>query len=165
MGRINRNVLCFMAIACGAGLASADGLAGEPLLGVWLTQDGDARIRIERCPEGLCGSIVWMADPVDANGAELRDTENPDPDLRDRRVHGLTILRIDDVPDENGVWRGGRIYDPKTGRTYRCTLRKDGADAVKMRGFLGITLLGRTTRWTRAEHGDDPAGPLVTDGG
>ena len=154
MARKILGVSLVLALALVAAVGTLAGTSStEGLTGLWLTQDGDAHVRIETCDDGLCGRIVWMDDPLDRTGAERRDVENPDPGLRERRVQGMTILRIADNPDDKGVLRGGRIYDPKSGRTYRCTLRLDGENVLKMRGYLGIPLLGRTTRWTRVARG------------
>ena len=49
-----------------------------------------------------------------------------------------------------GAWKGGRIYDPETGKTYRCGIKLGDDDRLRLRGFLGISLLGRTTVWVRA---------------
>lgn len=151
-------VVIVLVVAAGnlAGASSSEGLTG-----LWLTQDRDGHVRIEPCDDGLCGSIVWMEDPLDETGTQRRDVKNPDRSLRDRPVQGMTILRIGDEPDAKGVLRGGQIYDPKTGRTYRCTLRSAGSGVLKVRGYLGISLIGRTTRWTRqVEQIGSTQGPL-----
>ena len=99
----------------------------------------------------LCGRIAWLGRPLDENGQERRDGLNPDPALRDRPVLGLQILRdVGAVPDRKGAYRGGRIYDPESGKTYRCTLRLDDDGRLRFRGYVGISLFGRTTIWTRA---------------
>ena len=46
-------------------------------------------------------------------------------------------------------WENGTVYDPKSGNTYSCLMDLDGPEKIKMRGFLGISLLGRTQVWTR----------------
>jgi uncharacterized protein (DUF2147 family) len=132
--------------------------AAASITGVWLTEEGEARIAIEPCEtDELCGRLVWFRDPP--VGEAALDVRNPDPALRDRRLLGLRLIEdLPARPDEHGVWRGGRIYDPESGRTYRCkvTLGEDGR--LELRGFLGVSLLGRTTRWTRVEHGGPGSG-------
>jgi uncharacterized protein (DUF2147 family) len=49
----------------------------------------------------------------------------------------------------DGAWSDGTIYDPSSGRTYRCELRLDGDDRLRLRGYVGVSWLGRTTRWVR----------------
>ena len=143
----------------------ADEATVEAMTGLWLTEGGDAHIRIDACEEGLCGRIAWMSEPLDETGVKRRDRKNPDQARRDLPVEGMTILRIATTPDDKGVLRGGKIYDPKSGRMYRCTLRPDGDDALKMRGFWGISLLGRTTRWVRlADDADVLSDSMLSDG-
>ena len=58
-------------------------------------------------------------------------------------------LEIEDLDSLNGTWVNGRIYDPASGSTYTCQLALDGDDRARLRGYVGIPLLGRTTTWTR----------------
>ncbi len=141
-------------------LGSAGPAAPQDIRGVWLTEDGDAHIEIAACGgEELCGRIVWLPDPYDDTGELERDTHNPDPSLRGQTILGLRILRgLSRRPDDGGRWRNGRIYDPKSGRTYRCHLSMKSPDQLKMRGYLGISLLGRTTIWTRVPEAKTTSG-------
>ena len=116
--------------------------------GIWLVEDGEAKIEVLRCGGDVCGHIVWLSEPTNSEGSAKRDILNPDRSLRERTVIGVQLLRIPAVPDKRGVWSGGRIYDPDTGKTYRCTLRLDG-ERLKLRGYIGIRLFGRSTHWTR----------------
>jgi uncharacterized protein (DUF2147 family)/peptidoglycan/LPS O-acetylase OafA/YrhL len=117
-------------------------------VGVWYAEGGAAKVAIEPCGEELCGRVVWLRSPYDDDGCDLRDRRNPDPTLRARKVEGLEILRgLTWRPD--GTWVNGRIYDPASGSTYTCQLALDGDDRVRLRGYVGIPLIGRTTTWTR----------------
>ena len=110
----------------------------------------DAAVAVERPKHRageLCGQVVWLRSPFDEGGCDLRDRHNPDPGLRNRKVTGLEIRGLKPRPD--GTWVGGSIYDPATGNTYTCRLALDGADRLRLRGYVGIPLLGRTTTWTR----------------
>jgi len=118
--------------------------------GRWYAEGGAAQVDIARCQEALCGRVVWLRSPFDENGCPLTDRENPDEALRERSVIGLEILRdLKPAPEVLGSWTGGHIYDPTSGRTYGCNLSLDGPDRIRLRGYLGITLLGRTTTWIR----------------
>ena len=120
------------------------------LEGVWLVANHEAHVELRDCGEALCGEIVWLREPHDEHGRERVDEHNPDKTLRDRTILGLEILRgLKRSPDTEDLWVGGTIYDPESGRTYRCKLRRDGEEHLKLRGFWGISLLGKTTRWTR----------------
>jgi uncharacterized protein (DUF2147 family) len=123
--------------------------ATEPT-GLWWAEGGFAQVEIQRCGEALCGEVVWLRHPFDEHGCELRDVENPEPELRGRPVIGLTILRaLQASPEDPTEWNGGEIYDPGSGRTYGAVLEMETPDRLRVRGYLGIRLLGRTTTWIR----------------
>jgi uncharacterized protein (DUF2147 family)/fucose 4-O-acetylase-like acetyltransferase len=129
--------------------ARGSAVSGTPL-GRWYAEGGAAQVEIRPCNDQLCGRVVWLRSPWDEFGCELRDRYNPDATLRDRSVLGLDILSgLSTSPDGDGVWRGGAIYDPSSGRTYSCQAELEGPDQLELRGYFGIPLLGRTTRWFR----------------
>jgi uncharacterized protein (DUF2147 family) len=118
--------------------------------GLWWAEGGFAQVEVRNCGDGLCGQIVWLRHPFDAHGCELRDAENPDPALRNRPVLGMEILRdLRASPDGSNEWNGGEIYDPSSGRSYGAVLEMDDPDRLRVRGYLGIRFLGRTTTWVR----------------
>ncbi|MEM6796097.1 MAG: DUF2147 domain-containing protein [Acidobacteriota bacterium] len=111
--------------------------------GVWVNAAGDGLIEIRRQGESLIGVILGGTD-----GGDRLDALNPDPALRSRRLTGLTILEgFGRVSNER--WTGGTIYDPNNGKTYRCNLELEDESTLKVRGYLGVSLFGRTERWTR----------------
>lgn len=125
--------------------------AAASALGIWTTAGGDSEIRIAPCGPALCGRIVWLKDPYDKHGKPARDTKNPVKAERSRPILGLEIVTaMRPARDDPGQWRDGRIYDPNSGNTYHAEMRLDGADRLKLRGYIGIPLFGRTTTWTRA---------------
>ncbi|MDY0335364.1 MAG: DUF2147 domain-containing protein, partial [Bacteroidales bacterium] len=77
---------------------------------------------------------------------------NPDTTLQKRPLMGLQLLSgfVFDGDDE---WESGKIYDPKSGKTYSCYMEftDKSKNKLKVRGYIGISLLGRTTYWTRVE--------------
>lgn len=142
----------------GAGAAAPD---SDAILGAWQTEPEDdgqwARVEIAHCGQRYCGDIVFLSQPLvtvaedseDAGRVKL-DVNNPDEALRDRPILGLRLMtefRYDD-----GKWKDGRIYDPKSGKTYRCEMELDeNGQVLKVRGFIKIAFIkvGRTTEWTR----------------
>jgi glucans biosynthesis protein C len=116
--------------------------------GLWYAEGGAAQVAIEPCGEQLCGRVKWLRSPFDESGCDLQDRNNPDPTLQSRRVEGLKVLwGLRRGPGE--TWDGGNIYDPGSGSTYTCTLAFDGPDRLRLRGYVGIPLIGRTTTWIR----------------
>ena len=116
--------------------------------GRWLTQNRDGWIQITIQGDLLEGSIA--GSPNDDEEREF-DDRNPDPALRSRRLKGLTIM-TGFQSGGDGRWTGGRIYDPNTGKTYKGTVTRLDANTLKIRGFIGVSLFGRSETWTR----DDP---------
>ena len=118
--------------------------------GLWWAERGSAQVEITRCDGALCGRVAWLRHPFGDHGCPLRDVENPDPALRGRPVVGIELLRnLRATPSSPGEWAGGEIYDPTSGRTYAAVLQVDGPDQLRVRGYLGFRLLGRTTTWFR----------------
>ena len=69
---------------------------------------------------------------------------------KDKPILGMTILW--GLKKDGDTWAGGEIFDPKNGKTYRCkmTLSEDGK-SLNVRGFIGISLIGRTQIWHRIQ--------------
>ena len=114
------------------------------ITGIWTNEDRDGRIRIYQCGKEYCGDIVWTKD-----GPEV-DVNNPNPGLRNRRIIGLIIMHGFHYAGDS-EWKGGELYDPKTGHTYRGNLRLTAPDSLELRGYVLVPLFGRTTSWTRFE--------------
>lgn len=73
-----------------------------------------------------------------------------DGDRKDQPVVGMIILW--GLRRDGAEWSGGRILDPDNGSVYRCLLRPvAGGQKLEVRGYLGISLLGRTQTWPKAE--------------
>ncbi len=140
--------------------AAAPGIAGDgdAILGLWATEpddeDGNAHVEIFEQDGTYHGRIVWLEKPVYGDddeqgmaGQPKVDRENADPALRSRPILGLPIV-AGFVFDGRG-WHKGTIYDPDNGKTYRCKAQLGDHGELRVRGFVGVSLLGRTTTWTR----------------
>ncbi len=119
---------------------------GDTILGKWLTENGKSVVEVYHCGDAYCGKIVWLKEPF-KDGKEKVDDKNPDKSLRSRKIVGLEILKGLQYKGPN-KWGGGKIYDPEKGKTYKCKAWMEGEE-LKFRGFIGFSLLGRTTTWTR----------------
>ena len=114
--------------------------------GTWLSGDGDGWIEIRQVGDGLSGII--KGSPNASDDRPDRDEKNPDPALRDRPLTGLELFRGFSY-DGDGRWTGGTVYDPNSGKTYRCIITWVDKDTLKVRGYIGVPMLGRTETWTR----------------
>lgn len=128
---------------------SALAVEGNPdaVLGQWLTQDGDAGIEIYKCGKEYCGKIVWLKEPKRPDGKDKIDDKNPDVSKQNRPLMGMNLVWGFEFKGNN-KWEEGGIYDPKEGKTYKCHMTLDG-NKLNVRGYMGISLIGRTTTWTR----------------
>jgi uncharacterized protein (DUF2147 family) len=115
--------------------------------GVWLTQAGDAKVRVSRCGGGLCGTVVWLRDPIDsATGKPQVDDKNENPSLRRRPMIGLQMFIGMRAAGLN-KW-SGRIYNADDGKTYASTVTYQEGDKLEVQGCVG-SLCGSET-WSRS---------------
>ena len=146
-------VLAAAALVLAAAAAPAAG--PDDILGTWYNQEKDAQIEIFRCGDRYCGKIVWLRDPNYPEGSKdgvpgtpKLDHHNPDPARVKDPVLGLQIVNAMRY-DNDGRWTGGTVYDPKNGKTYKGKLTLVSPAQLDLRGYIGISLIGRTTTWTR----------------
>ncbi len=120
-------------------------LAADSIHGEWITQDRDAIIKISRCGATVCGRIhKYLVTPP--NGTGQKDIYNPDKKLRNRTLLGMPILT--DFTADGDIWRG-KVYDPKTGKTYRSEVSLVAPNRLKMKGCIAFFCQGQN--WTRAK--------------
>ena len=147
--------ILLMVIAAGlftAANVSAQDYKTDDLLGVWLNEDEDAHIEIFKEGDLYYGKIIWLKFPIDdETGKPKLDKHNPDPELQKRPSLGIMLL-IDFEWDEDNEWDEGDIYDPKSGKTYSSYIIMKEYDLLKIRGYIGISLIGKTTYWTRVKE-------------
>lgn len=112
------------------------------ILGTYFTENNKAKVSITQNGNKYIGTLIWtnIPDAVDKN--------NPDKNLRQTKLVGKVILK-DLEYDGDNQWKKGKIYDPESGKTYSCTVTLDKKGNLKVRGFVGVSLLGRTTVWTK----------------
>jgi uncharacterized protein (DUF2147 family) len=131
-------------------LAAFSQTKADDIVGIWLADGKEpAKIQIFRSGERFYGKIVWIKNPTDANGNPRVDAKNPDESRRHYPILGLMILSGFKFNGEE--WKSGDIYDPQNGKTYSSHMHLKDHNTLKLRGFIGISLIGRTETWTRSE--------------
>lgn len=118
-------------------------------VGVWTNQDDKAKFEIYQCGDKLCGKIISLTEP-DKDGKPKVDENNPDKKLQNRPLQGLVFLKGFEY-DGDHTWDEGTIYDPESGKTYSCYMKMLGEDKMEVKGYIGISLLGRSQTWNRVE--------------
>ncbi|WP_297799449.1 DUF2147 domain-containing protein [uncultured Brevundimonas sp.] len=135
----------FAAAALAASALAAPALAGDPT-GLWQTPTNGGQVRIERCGNALCGTLVTSA-AIRANPNQL-DVNNKDATQRSRTLRGLRMLSgFTGGPTE---WRGGSVYNPEDGGTYRGTITMTNDNTLRLRGCI-VAPLCKTQTWTRVQ--------------
>lgn len=160
-------------------LYSGYAMAGEAyvpqsssIVGDWLVKSRDAVIRIEKVGGEYQGYILWQLhdtygpeDGPQLNGKIVTDRNNPNPALRSRPLTGLRLLTGLRFDPESHKWKDGRIYNADNGRTYNCLVRMLGPNRLQLRGYIGISLFGGNTVWSRVTMRTPAPGelPFVMD--
>jgi len=121
----------------------------DAILGSWKNGEGTGIIQIYKNGEKYQGKITWLKEPNDPEtGKPKLDKKHPDEKNHSRPVMGLVNMwGFTHTADKE--WTGGKIYDPKNGKTYSCKIAMENNNTLKVRGYIGISLIGRTDTWTR----------------
>lgn len=121
----------------------------DDIVGIWLTTGKEpAKIQIYKSGEKYFGKIVWLKNATE-NGVPRFDKNNSDKNKQNQKILGLVILKGFRF-DGDDEWEDGEIYDPESGKTYNCYLSLKDINTLKVRGYVGISFLGRTELWTRS---------------
>ncbi|TKC06288.1 DUF2147 domain-containing protein [Pedobacter frigoris] len=121
----------------------------DAILGKWINSSGEAHIEITKRSDKYFGKIVWLKEPKDAKGNVKTDVNNPNAALRSKQILGLEILK--DFEFSGDKWTDGKIYDPKSGKTYSCNMSLKSNGDLNMRGYVGISLIGRSETWKKVK--------------
>lgn len=117
-------------------------VSSDNIISNWLSPRKDSEIQIFKVNNKYYGKIVWGI------GESTKDIKNPDSKLMDRDLIGLIILSNFEFDDDE--WNNGTIYDPREGKTYSCVLTIKNKNELNIRGYVGVSLFGRTEVWTKS---------------
>lgn len=125
------------------GALSVPAYADDPT-GLWLTDDGAAKIKIAKCGPNMCGTVAWLKEPNDDAGKPKTDAYNTDASKRGRPIIGVPIV-LPMKPDGANKW-SGEIYNAEDGKTYSGNITVAG-NILKVQGC--VALFCKTRTWTR----------------
>jgi uncharacterized protein (DUF2147 family) len=150
INRTFKKVLFFL--FAGLFLVSFNSLSSDnpdAIVGVWKTGEGNAMVKIYKNGNKYQGRVVWLKEPNDPEtGKPKLDKNNADAAAKTKPVLGLINI-WGFVSKEDNVWDEGNIYDPKNGNTYSSTMKLINANSLEVRGYIGVSIIGRTDTWTR----------------
>ena len=121
----------------------------DDILGKWLNPSGEGQIEIYKRGDKFFGKLAWIKEPNDEKGKPKTDEKNPTESLRNKPLLNLEILK--NFVFDDGKWIDGTIYDPKSAKTYSCQLTLKDANQLSVRGFIGVSLIGRTEVFKRVK--------------
>ncbi len=131
------------------------------ILGNWKPSNGRSVVQIYKGnsengedPTKYYGKIVWLLEPNDEDGNPRTDVNNDKDELKSKPLKGLVIVKDMEFEEVDGKivsWDGGTIYDPNNGSTYdfEAEIDKKNKNVMDGRGYIGVSLFGRTDTWTR----------------
>lgn len=123
---------------------------GDKLIGVWEPGHGKAKVKITKVGNKYFGKIVWLKEPNFEDGSKKTDKNNPDEKMHNTPLLGYKILK-DFEYTGNKTWENGTIYDPENGSLYSCTIKMKNNNTLEVRGFIGVSMIGRTDTWKRLQ--------------
>jgi uncharacterized protein (DUF2147 family) len=119
----------------------------DAVIGQWVNATGEAHIDIYKKTNKYFGKLIWLKNPKDERGQNKTDLKNPNESLRSKPLQGLEILK--DFVFDGEKWTDGKIYDPKSGKTYSCNLTLTPDENLNIRGYIGLSIIGRSEVWKK----------------
>lgn len=119
-------------------------MVADDIIGKYMSENNEGLIEVFKRGTKYCGKLIW-------NKKEgTLDKNNPNPNERLKPIRGKEILK-DFVFDGTDEWEDGVIYDPKNGKTYSCVITREANGNLSVRGYIGISLIGRSTYWHKVK--------------
>jgi uncharacterized protein (DUF2147 family) len=115
----------------------------------WYNEEKSAKLQFYETNGKLFGKIIWLKDPS-KNGKPRTDEFNPNEKLKQAPLLGLVFLKNFEKDGEK-AWKDGTIYDPNSGKTYSSNMKLVSASQLDVRGYIGISLIGKTSKFTKVE--------------
>jgi len=120
----------------------------DSIEGIWVTKDDEtgkqkSEVLIYKKNEKLYGKITKLLLPED----EGKKCINCKGKKKDQSIAGMII--IEDLQLNDHIWENGTILDPKSGKVYDCYIGFEDRNTLKVRGYIGFSLIGRTQIWKR----------------
>ena len=123
-------------------------MQSQSIIGKWKTIDdatGEAKSIVEVFSKSgkIYAKVVDILDPATKNN-HCKQCSGED---KNKPILGLTIIK--GLSKDGSEYNSGEILDPKNGKLYKCALSLESKDKLKVRGYIGFSLLGRTQYWHR----------------
>jgi uncharacterized protein (DUF2147 family) len=137
-------------------LVSVNNFAQQPadgIVGIWQSEGSEVGLRFEIYKEGdkYFGKLLWASNMFEADGKTVKkDFKNPDKALQGRSRKN--IVNVTNLKYDNGEYVGGKLYNPSEGDSYSLKAKLKSANELDFRGYMGISLLGKTMKFKRVNQ-------------
>ena len=119
--------------------------SSDAILGQYWAEDKTGKIAIVKCGDKYCGRLIWKDE-------DRKDTKNPDKEKRERSIIGIQFLNDFKYNSNEKTYEGGTVYSIDDGKTYSGKMwLEDSGKTLKMRGFIGFSLIGKTAVFQRID--------------
>lgn len=148
--KVMRRMLPIIALLIGlTAFVSSDG--SDAVVGTWLNGTRKGHVQIYQKGGTYFGKLVWLGQPTDPDTGKPRtDTKNADPSKRSRPMLNMSLM-YNFKYDGGNTWSDGKIYNPEDGKEYNCKMTLQDPNTLLVRGYVGISLFGKTQTWTRVK--------------
>tara|TARA_B100001123_G_C14509867_1_gene709864 strand:- start:26 stop:463 length:438 start_codon:yes stop_codon:yes gene_type:complete len=126
-------------------------IADNEILGLWVPEEKDAVYDFYKCGEAICAKVIELKEPLNSEGKPKVDSLNEDESLRQRPILGMQFLN-GLKKKKKGVWHKGTVYNPRDGKIYKAIMKLKNDGTLDVRGFVGFSLIGKSTIFTRKEQ-------------
>lgn len=139
-----------------AGQSSQEVDEADKIVGIYYVVEDESgeesKIKIGRDEDGTYyAQVVWMKNPNLPDGSPKLDVNNPDPALRTGRADRIKIMTGLQYNAKKQEWEQGKVYNPVNGKMYKSYMAFVSKTKLKVRGYLGFSMLGRTMYWDKVE--------------
>jgi len=124
----------------------------DEILGTWLNEKKDSKITVYTENGKYYGKVIWLKNNVNEDGTSPKlDIQNEIEAEKKLPIEGKVILKDLSWDSDDKEWQDGTIYDPRGGSVYSCFGRMEAKDQLYLKGYIGFSLIGRSTIWTRVK--------------
>jgi uncharacterized protein (DUF2147 family) len=140
------------------GFAATASAQQGTVMGTWLSESGVAQIRIGPCPDAasgpICGYVASLVNPRGPDGTAVApeaatDYRNENPAFRKRKVIGMPLIWGFKQAAQPNTFEDGKVYNGEDGKTYSANISLQPDGRLRLRGFVGTPIFGKTQFWTR----------------
>jgi len=142
----------FIVIFLFLGLYRADSQAvknAERICGKWTSLEKNMIVEVYKSGNEFRAKIVWFKDDPSKPMDEWRDSHNPDPALRSRKILGMDVVRGLKYDKEGDTWEDGIVYDAQHGKDWKGSAYIDDHGILRVRGYWHFKLFGKTMTFKR----------------